>query len=219
MANKRQRKKAQQKATLGGQYRGGRASGRKNLKKTGDGQLLNQHGVKFTEAEKRRLESLVNSANYRRRKMIKDASKLPRKYEGVDTGDTIGSLKLMGKESDFILAKRTKSLQRFRTMDQFDEYVKRLEKVNSPNYLRERIRQYKRNYITSLNNVYGEKAKDVAMKIRMMKPDEYMKLVESDESLEISYNYPEDQSKLNRIRAALGMNLKDDEWLDEDDYM
>lgn len=219
--NKRQRKKAAKKAGNyeGQQYRGGRAPGRKNLKKTDAGNLVNQYGVQFTTQEKRALENAVNSANRKRARMLKEAATLPRKVAGRDTGDTIGSLQLMGKESDFILSRKTKSLQRFRDREQFDKYMDTLKRVNSKDYLDDRIRLYKRNHMKAIENAYGDEAKDVLMKIRMMKPKDYMKMIQQDESLEISYIYdPTARSgKLNQIRASMGMKLKD-EYMEIEDY-
>lgn len=214
MANKRQRKKAAKKATSyeGQQYRGGRAPGRKNLKKTDAGNLVNQYGVKFTPEEKRALENAVNTANRKRARMLKEAATLPRMVSGRDTGDTIGSLQLMGKESDFILSKKTKSLQRFRDREQFEKYMDNLKRVNTRDYIEDRIRLYKRNHMKALENAFGDEAKDVMMKIRMMKPKDYMEMIQKDESLEISYVYDPSArtGKLNQIRASMGMKLKDD---------
>ena len=92
----------------GKQYRGGRKKGTKNLKRLDDGRLQNQNGVIFTEAEKKALERLVNSANAKRVKMLKMEATLPRMVRGVDTGQTIGQLQLMGKESDFIITRKRK---------------------------------------------------------------------------------------------------------------
>ena len=217
MANKRQRKKAAKASGTweGQQYRGGRQAGRKNLKKV-DGGLQNQYGVVFTPEEKKALEYAVNTANRKRAKMLEEAAKLPRKLYGQETGDTVWSLQLMGKESDFILQRKTKSLQRFQTKEAYNRYMKNLQRVNSKDYITNRIRQYKHNFTKSLLEVYGPDAADIALKVRMMKPHEYMKMVEADETLEIRYE-PSDvkiSGRLNQIRAALGMKLKD-EWSDE----
>lgn len=194
-----------------GQYKGGRAKGRKNLTRTSSGLIKNQHGVTFTESEKKLLESRVNAVNRTHNKMKRAEATLPRKYAGREMGDTVGSLQLMGKESDLIIAKRTKSLQRFRSREQFEKYMTSLEKANSPDYVVEKIRDYKRNHMQAIREAFGSDADDVLMKIRMMKPDDYMKLVQSDETLEISFVYDaSDVNKLNVIRSALGMKLKED---------
>ena len=180
MANKRQKKKAAKKAASyeGGQYRGGRAAGRKNLRRTDAGNLVNQFGVVFTPDEKRALENAVNTANRKRARMLREAATLPRMVAGRDTGDTVGSLQLMGKESDFILQKKTKSLQRFRTREQYERYIDTLHRVNTREYIEDRVRLYKRNHMQALENAFGDEAKDVKMKIRMMKPKDYMKMIE-----------------------------------------
>lgn len=190
----------------------GRQAGRKNLKRTDSGDLLNQYGVVFTEQEKRALESAVNSANRKRRRMLETEAKLPRVVSGKETGDTVGSLHLMGKESDFILAKKTKSLQRFQSHEQYEKYMKNLEKVNQKDYVNERIKLYKRNHMKAIENAYGDDAKDVVMKIRMMKPKDYMEMIQKDETMEIGYVYDpsEASGKLNQLRASLGVKLKED---------
>lgn len=195
----------------GQQYTGGRKEGRKNLKRTDRGTLLNQHGVEFTEADKKLLENEANKANRKRMRMLEAEGKLPRKSGGKDTGDTVRSLQLMGKESDFILARKSKSLQRFKSREDFENYIDQLRYVNSDTYIDDKTRLYKRNHMTALENVFGDEAKDVIMKIRMMKPEDYRALLQSDEDLEVSYIYDPSAraGKLNRIRAALGMKEKE----------
>lgn len=220
MANKRQRKKNAKNYEGTGQYRGGRKEGRKNLIKTPEG-FKNQWGVTFTKEEKKKLESAVNSANAKRRKMLQREAELPRKYAGKETGDTVASLQLMGKESDFILAKKTKSLQRFRSKADFERYMANLERVNSKDYLIDRARLYKRNYMKALDNVFGDDAKDIKMRVRMMKPLDFMHMVEQDEVAEINYIYdPQARSaKMNQIRAAFNMKQKEDDFLEYDEYI
>lgn len=201
----------------GEQYRGGRKEKTPNLKKLEDGTVQNQHGVVFTPEERKALESAVNTHNRKRKKMLEEEGNLPRFKGGKDTGDKVSSLQLMGKESDFILSRKSKSLQQFKSREHYERYMKNLQKTNSPEYLHERIKMYKRNHMKALENVFGDDAKDVIMKIRMMKPKDYMELIQKDEDLEVSYIYDPSarQGKLNRIRQALGMKPKDF-WEDEE---
>ncbi len=188
-------------------------SGRKNLKRLDDGRIKNQHGVVFTDKEKRALESAVVRANRKRSEQLKEVATLPRTVRGKPTGDTLETKLQMGFESDFIIAKKSKSLQRFQSKTEFNQYMKYLEKVNSGEYLDERTRLYKRNYIKALENVHGDNASDVKMKVRMMKPADFRKLIEQDELLEISdvYATQDKASELERIRASFGMKSKDDD--------
>lgn len=195
------------KSYEGSQYRGGRSKGRKNLVKLPGGAVQNQYGVDFTENEKKALERAVNKANRTRKKMIAELGGLP-----TSSGGTVGQLLLMGKENDFIISRKSKSLQQFKSRESFESYIKNLERVNSPTYLDDRARLYKRNLSQAIKNAYGyEDSKDILMKIRTMKPREFMKLVATDETLEISYMYNPngDDEKLNEIRDSLGMKLKD----------
>jgi hypothetical protein len=64
----------------------------------------------------------------------------------------------------------------------------------------------------ALQNEFGDDAKDIIMKIRMMKPEEYRKLMQSTEDLDVAYIYDPSarEGKLNQMRAALGMKLKEE---------
>lgn len=201
----------------GTQYRGGRKEKTPNLTKLDGGAIKNMHGVVFTPEERKRLESAVNTANRKRVKMLEAEGSLPRKKGGKETGDMVRSLQSMGKESDFIITRKSKSLQQFKSREHYERYMENLARVNSPDYVSARVRMYKKNHMKALENVFGDDAKDVIMKIRMMKPEDYMKLIQSDEDLEVSYIYDPSarNGKLNRIRKALGMKEKDF-WDDEE---
>lgn len=183
-----------------------------NLIKNKDGSVTNQYGVRITAKERALLDREVNKANRTRMKMLEAEGNLPRMSDGKDTGMTVKSLQAMNKESDFILARKSKSLQGFKTKEEFNRYLRNVKRVNSPNYLRDRIRMYKNNHITALRNAFGADADDVINKIRYMKQKDYMEAIQSEELLEISYLYEPDKrdGKLNQIRARLGMNLKEE---------
>lgn len=195
----------------GAQYRGGRKEGRKNLVKTETG-FINQHGIEFTAAERKQLENLVNRANYKRKKMIIEEGSLPRMVNGKHTGETVSVLQSMNKESDFIISRKSKSLQRFKSREDFDRYMSNLEKVLSDDYIDEKTRLYKRNHIKALENVFGDDAKDVVNKIRSMRLKDYREMIQSDEMVEVNYIYDpsELQGKLNQIRKSMGMKLKEE---------
>lgn len=190
----------------------GRAQGTPNLKRKGDF-LVNQYGVKFTEDDKKKLESLYASAMRKRREQLKEVAALPRMVRGKPTGDTLASKLEMGYESDFIITAKTKSLQRFQRKTDFNRYIKYLERVKSGEYLDDRTRLYKRNYMKALDDVHGKAAADIKMKVRMMKPADFRKMIEQDELLEISEIYTESDKAAAReqIRASFGMKSKDED--------
>ena len=202
--SKRQRKKNLKKMGKweGQQYRGGRQPGKQNLKRV-DGGYKNQHGVVFSEEQKKALERAVNRSNYQRKKMLAEEDKL---------NPNASQLRLMGKESDFIITRQSKSLQRFKTLEEYEQFMDKQAKIQSGEYLAERTKLYKRNYMLAVQNELHDPG--IAMKIRMMKPEDFRKLLEEKgEDLEISYVYdPSAQlARRNRIRELLGMKPADDE--------
>lgn len=204
MASKRQRKKNAKKMGLweGEQYRGGRQAGRKNLKRVPGG-YQNQHGVVFTEEQKKALEKAVNRSNYQRKKMLGEEERLNHQAT---------QLRLMGKESDFIITRQSKSLQRFKSMEDFEKYMDKQSRIQSGEYLDDMTRLYKKNYMTAVMNELDDPG--IAMKIRMMKPEEFRKFVEANgEDMEISYIYdPTTQvARRNKIRGLLGLKPVDED--------
>ncbi len=188
----------------GKQYAGGRVKGTPNLKRV-DGGYQNQYGVTFTEEQKKALERAVNRSNYQRKKMQAE-------YDAL--GDKNKQLRLMGKEPDFIIARQSKSLQHFKSMADYEKFLGKQQRIQSGEYLDEKTRLYKRNHMKALENVFGDEAKDVIMKIRMMKPEDYRRMIDRDEFLEVSYVYdPAARTgKLDQIRESLGMKTKEDDF-------
>lgn len=209
--SKRQRKKNAKKLGTweSQQYRGGRVSGKPNLKKV-DGGLRNQHGVVFTKEQKRALERAVDRSNYRRKKQLAEADKLNPNHS---------QLRLMGKESDFIITRQSKSLQRFKSMEEYEAFMDKQARIQSGQYLEDKTRLYKANYMKAIDNVFGEAGAGVKMKVRMMKPEKFRELVETlGDDMEIGYIYDPQarMGKLNKIRSLLGMReLEEDPFMEE----
>lgn len=193
----------------------GRPAGTKNLKRV-DGGFMNQYGVTFTPEQKKALERSVNRSNYQRNKEIKADRAKPHTVAGQVIGDT-NQLRIMGKENEFIVSHQPKTLQKFKSMEDYENFMKKQERIQSGEYALDKARAYKRNFMKSLQDTYGDDAKDIVNKVRRMNPKKYIELVGSDEVLEIRYA-PSDQKtqgRLNEIRQALGMEQKD-EWPDEE---
>lgn len=208
----------------------GRSSGTKNLqKKIVDGKLgvVNQHNVFFTANEKEALESAVRKANRKSKAMHEVFDALPYMREGRETGATVGEMRSLGKELDFSIAKKTASIQRFKSKEEYNRYMRNLDRVNTDDYVKQRSRQYKANYTKALLNPEGglglafDDVGDIVMKIRTMKTEDYLAKVASNEELEIGYLYDEDQleAKLNAIRSALGLPHRElESYWDGDEY-
>lgn len=192
--------------------RRGRRKDVKNLQRTETG-FVNQHGVTITAEERKELERLVARANYKRKKQLAAQAELPRMVAGKPTGTTQGSLQVMGWESDLIITRKSKSLQRFATREGFEYYMSHLKDVLAPDYEQRMIRQYKKNYLKGLLEHHGGSAMDIYMKVRMMKPEEFMNVVHSNEEMEIKAYYPTNEAEgvgiREGLRATLGMKSKE----------
>ena len=164
---------------------------------------MNQHGVVFTPEERKAIQRANRKSNKIRDKQIAE-------FESVN--EHAQQLRLMGQDSDFIITRQSKSLQDFKSMEKFEQYMDKQARIQSGEYMEDRTRLYKSNYMKALDNVFGDEAKGIKMKIRMMKPEEYRKLVESDEVLEIGYLYDPDalEGKMAQIRKALNMKPLDE---------
>lgn len=198
----------------------GRVEGVGNLKRV-DGGFINQHGVSFTADEREALRRAVNTANRKRKRMLEQEGNVDLRVFGKPTGTKVAERQSMGYESDFILAPKSKSMQRFKTRAEFENYLANVRRVNERGYIDERTEQYRKNYITGLERAFGDEADDIKAKINAMSPKEYREVVASaDDVLEIGYYYLASRrtEKLNAIRAALGLDgvpiPDDDEYLD-----
>ena len=182
--------------------------GRKNLNRVGDS-YFNEHRVEITVDEKRELENLVRRANRKNKKMSEEWLNKPYTPYGVDTGLTNRDRHAFSRdpnhiESDFIISRRSASLQQFKTRESFEGYVDSLKKVVDPKFIEKATRSYKRNYMAALENVFGDDAKDIKMKVRMMKPDQFREMIERDDIREIGFIYGEEHrdARLEAIRAS-----------------
>lgn len=191
------------------QWKGGRKAlempgpGRKekvpNLKRV-EGGFQNQYGVTFTPEQKKALENAVRRSNYAREKQL-----------NTEYGKANALQRYLSQESDFIISRQSRSLQGFKTMADFESFMDKQARIQSGEYLADRTRLYKRNHMEALKNVFGDEAKDVIMKIRMMSPEEYREAIKKDVFLEVNYIYDPSSmhGKLNQIRKSLKMKEKE----------
>lgn len=189
---------------------------RKYLKRV-EGGYKNKHGVIFTEEQKKDLERSVRRSNYQRKKALEQYNQEPHITEGKVVSKSKGQLYLMDKENDFIVSHQPRTLQNFKSMEEYEKFMDKQARIQSGEYLDDKARLYKKNFMNSLRDTYGDEAKDIIMKVRMMKPKDYIQMVSGDEVLEISYVPSTDKTagRLNQIRRAMGMKEKD-EWPDEE---
>lgn len=184
----------------------GRIEGKKNLRYEGN-KIINQNGVAFTDKEKKTLEYLVNSANRKRKRLSEQEDNLPFKTGGIETGASVKQLKTLGYETDFLMAKKSKSLQRFKSKKEYTKYIRQLKKVLDPKYLDKKADDYRKNYIKKVRNVFGGDGKEIIKKLMGMTGNEFASIAKSDEALHLSYLYGPDHyiAKLKQVKGALGI--------------
>lgn len=177
----------------------GRKKNAPNLKRV-EGGYQNQYGVTFTPEQKKALENSVRRSNYFREKQL-----------NKEYGNKNALQRYLSQESDFIITRQSRSLQGFKSMADYEAFMDRQAKIQSGEYLADRTRLYKRNHMRALENVFGDDAKDVIMKIRMMPQAEYIEAIKNDVFLEVNYIYDPSamHGKLNQIRKALKMKEKE----------
>lgn len=173
------------------QYVGGRPKGRPNLKKVGRSQKVeNQWGVQFTPQDRKKLENLVNSANQKRRRLLKDEQTMQLFGLGENLGVPVSDSR-MGRESDFVFARKSKSLHQFKTRDEFNNYLRQLRKVVDRQYIARQSERYKKNYVKAMRNQGFNK--DVIKQVRQLSQKDFLKLSRTEELVRFGYVYDERQ--------------------------
>lgn len=190
----------------------------KNLIRTDD-YITNQFGVKISQDEVKRMQSLVRRVNYKRNKMIKEFADKPLYYGGKKLDEDRRQLSLMGEEMDIMIRKRSAAVNQFGSKKEFNAYVRQLERVADTDYMEYRSRLYKRNLMKAIEEKYAnfpDQTKGILMKIRMMKPEEFQKLIGTDRLFQIKEHYMLGGAlnRLANMRERLGLrplDLEDDE--------
>lgn len=182
----------------GEQYRGGRHTA--SLTKMVDGGYVNQFGVQFSEEDKRLLESRVNTANAKRNRMLKKESQQQLFFGGKAKKGAKVHDPFLDRESDFVIQQKSKSLQRFRSREDFDNYMENLARVNDRNYIKNRVILYKDNFAKALqNNGYPQ---DIIDSINAMTPTDFQEFATSEETANLTYIYDEE------LKGATITNLR-----------
>lgn len=170
-----------------------------NLKRV-EGGFQNQHGVIFTPEQKKALENSVRRSNYAREKQL-----------NAEYGDKNALQRYLSQESDFIIARQARSLQGFKSMEEYEAFMDKQARIQSGEYLKDRTELYRANHILALESVFGDEGKDVIAKIESMDLAEYREMIKKDIFLEVNYIYDPSAmtGKLNQIRKSLKIQEKE----------
>ena len=180
--------------------------GKKSLKNK---KTINLHGVSFTENEKKKLRSLVNSVNAKRKRiMTNEKNKDLRTALGVDADFIFGvhsEKNLWGSGADTLLTKnRSASLKQFKSKDEYRNFVKELKKLTNRDYIDTRMKQYQKNQLLALKSVFGNEVKEMVRGLKQLTPKEFIKVRAKFDLPSISFVYSEDdfESKLEQFKSS-----------------
>lgn len=117
---------------------------------------------------------------------------------GNETAETINDRKLMGDVRYNEFKKQKFNFNTFRSEKEINNYLNSLKKKTKKSYYRFRNKQLKQNYIKALNNVFNEneKTKELIKKIEKMSIKKFMQLFYTEDIIDFSYQYTEEQAQL-----------------------
>ena len=171
--------------------------------------LTNKNGVTFTENEQKKLISLVNSVNRKRKRILTDEKLIDvRTALGVDEGFIFGvhsEKNLWGSGADTLLTKnRSKSFQRFNSKDEYRSYMKELKRLAKKDYVETRMKHYQKNQLKAIKSVYGKDSSSIIRGLKQLTPKEYLKVRANFDLPSISYVYSDEEydSKLEQLKSS-----------------
>lgn len=157
--------------------------------------VTNAYGVRIPKSELEEFEKLVERANRKRSRMLNEEKNLMFLSNGKSTGRKLAESKiLMGKTSDFVLAPKSKNIDRFQSKKEFNRYKENLIKVTDRNYIKERVKLYRENYIKGMyrqmgTHIDGEKLKQIEKNLRSMTPTQFRRFAQQEEAATFEYIY------------------------------
>lgn len=179
---------------------------RPRLKKEG-GKLINEHGVEFTDYEKKRLESAVNSANRKRKNMINTLSEMDYNIWDSNYGKQ-KNIAVDLSDSDFVIAKKSKSLHKFKSKKEYYTYMNNLKRVTHKDYIPSRVNLYKQNYQFALIEAYGDMAEGFIDLLDTVNDKEFLQLIVSNREMEIAYAYAHRENEEMLIKLESNFRYK-----------
>lgn len=166
---------------------------------------INKYGVKITAEQQRVIKNLTQTVNRQRERMLKTEQKMIEQ----------NAKRLGGRpvfvESDFVLAKRSRGVQRFTTERQVEKYISSLKEATKPDYLEKRTNLYRDNYIKGVKNAIGsDLTPELEKKLKELSPEKFRELITLGELEPLEYYYPKEgvfddraKQEAEKIRQAI----------------
>lgn len=177
-----------------------------------DGSTWNDKGVEFSRADQKKLVSLVNSVN-RKKKRLTSGSNLQAQMLGFDYSKK-GRARF-GDGYDMLFAEHSKSLHQFSSREEFENTIRQLETMAHRNYVENQISAYKDMFIKGIETVTNEdeSQRELIDHLKAMTNEEFSKRVQSGfiQAIEFIYGQEDYESRIASIRNRVGLDAFDGE--------
>ena len=173
-----------------------RRKGSKRLVDVGYGSRENKFGVRFTSSEMKKFRNEVQRVNKRLETYTRQMQKI--RQSNLNTIDSRIPV-------EPLFDRKSTSLQRFRSKDEFNEYISRMRKQGSDNYRSWRFKIEKENYKKAIDSVFPQAdARHLKNKINKISNE---KIHEAFISKKLEHTgfvyYDPDKAKFNQIMSQL----------------
>lgn len=178
-------------------------------KKTTRGSIILKSGERITKSEQKALQRAVRQANKRAREYNKRLKETTELHGGIYKT----TYNKFGKESNFLLRKKSARISRFTTKHQYKQYLKNVKRQARGQTEQYKMSIYKENYIKALQKAFGSMANKVVAKVRKLSPLEIRNAYEMGDLESIGYVYYDPYgNKLQQIEAEVDNILGDREY-------
>lgn len=151
--------------------------------------VKNVHGVVVPRETYNEIKKEVAQLNKENKKRLKQIKKQNFKSRGKTTEEKVQDRLLMGDTRYNEFKPKKFNFDRFRNKKELQEYTQSLKEKTSPKFYDKKVKRYKDNYITGLQNVFGKMSKNLVKKIKSMDTDEFMKLYYTEDIANIDFMY------------------------------
>lgn len=160
--------------------------------------VKNKSGLVIPRETFTEIQNTLKVVNKLKEKQYNEIKNIKFTSFGNETAETINDRKLMGDVRYNEFKKQNFNFNTFRSEKEINDYLNSLKNKTKKSYYSFRNKQLKQNYIKSLNNVFNEneKTKKLIKKIKNMPLSKFMLLFYTEDIIDFSYQYTEQQAQL-----------------------
>jgi len=161
-------------------------------------EIVSKTGNRVTKWEKKEVGLKVAQVN--RAKTVE--RKAVEQMEATSRGESLGMKRgEMGSERLNELKPKKFNFDKIRGGKEWEKFKESVDKLASPEARNERMETYKKNYITGVERVYGDYAKDLINMLKEIPAEDIVKMYYSEQEATITFHYDpqEMQTKLDII--------------------